>query len=644
MKRSFAIVLVGFLLLTMSTMSSSANESTTQGPFIDDLYIVAIENAETAVASLRTGEIQGIIGLQQPEAIYDLIADGYRVIMPTSFGQQFITMNCKIRPTSDTNFRRALAHLFPKEYLVETYLGPAGDVAHSALSRAFGPYYNPEVTRYDYDPEQAQTILDNAGFTVDSETGIRIDPTTGQPLEPITLLYRDIVPFKYVAPRFATEMRNVNIPVDDLLVDRNTWINRVLLERSYHIEVQGGQEARVPGDYLYQLYHSDNDVEWGYNWAGVLSETEVQSQLDELIETSLYSLNEATMIDATLQIQEILADYVPRIPFYDIRYPTAYVPELMGIMDYPQFLDSHLNELRLQYRSGAGGIVRIAHSIHGDTLSVLSSRYAISRWMVGLVTDGAVGMGVVGLNPYTYEAMPWIAVDWNAEPWEAAPGVAGQKTTIWLKEGILWHDNVEFTANDIEFALWYLQNKQVPGALKIWQPLVDINVVNPYQIEIYHNTTSLFMIRLLNEYMATIPKHVWNDDVTMYGEPAGLSGIQDGYDYGVGDPLTFRPWEVSHPSVSGLTCLIGTGPFIFKDGVWGDYLHFEANRDYFKRMLLTDINIDFKVNIIDISTTAKAFATTPGDARWNVIADVNGDSQVNIIDIATIAKDFGKVW
>lgn len=59
-------------------------------------------------------------------------------------------------------------------------------------------------------------------------------------------------------------------------------------------------------------------------------------------------------------------------------------------------------------------------------------------------------------------------------------------------------------------------------------------------------------------------------------------------------------------------------------------------------VLLTDLNKDGKINIIDLFIVATAFNTRPGDARWNVVADVNNDGVVDITDVWSIARDFGK--
>jgi hypothetical protein len=61
-----------------------------------------------------------------------------------------------------------------------------------------------------------------------------------------------------------------------------------------------------------------------------------------------------------------------------------------------------------------------------------------------------------------------------------------------------------------------------------------------------------------------------------------------------------------------------------------------------ERVLLTDLNHDGEVNILDITLVARAFGTKYGDARWNPVADLNVDGAVNILDMSMVARDFGK--
>lgn len=55
-----------------------------------------------------------------------------------------------------------------------------------------------------------------------------------------------------------------------------------------------------------------------------------------------------------------------------------------------------------------------------------------------------------------------------------------------------------------------------------------------------------------------------------------------------------------------------------------------------------DLNFDGKVNIMDISTCGTAFATRPGQTRWNMESDVDVNGEINILDIASIARQFAQ--
>ncbi len=57
--------------------------------------------------------------------------------------------------------------------------------------------------------------------------------------------------------------------------------------------------------------------------------------------------------------------------------------------------------------------------------------------------------------------------------------------------------------------------------------------------------------------------------------------------------------------------------------------------------LLTDVNGDGEVNILDLVRVASAFGQ-PVSAE-NAVADVNADGEINILDLVRVAKDFGKL-
>jgi hypothetical protein len=58
--------------------------------------------------------------------------------------------------------------------------------------------------------------------------------------------------------------------------------------------------------------------------------------------------------------------------------------------------------------------------------------------------------------------------------------------------------------------------------------------------------------------------------------------------------------------------------------------------------ILGDVTGDFKVDILDIATIARAYGAYPGHPRWNPNADLDNNNKIDIIDIAKAAKNYGK--
>jgi len=85
------------------------------------------------------------------------------------------------------------------------------------------------------------------------------------------------------------------------------------------------------------------------------------------------------------------------------------------------------------------------------------------------------------------------------------------------------------------------------------------------------------------------------------------------------------------------------------DAMLGNYTVYSSARynawtstrfDYY--WLITDVNRDGKVNIVDVSAAGRAFGSKSGGPKYNAMVDINNDGIINIIDVATIARDFGR--
>jgi hypothetical protein len=72
--------------------------------------------------------------------------------------------------------------------------------------------------------------------------------------------------------------------------------------------------------------------------------------------------------------------------------------------------------------------------------------------------------------------------------------------------------------------------------------------------------------------------------------------------------------------------------------------HIGVNTIQIPLPLVSDIDCNRVINIIDIAFIARAFASYPGHEKWDFFADLDNNNLVNILDVFIAAKDFGKTY
>ena len=611
------------------------------GPSLDEWWWIYIPSPDAQLEAMLSGAIHSM-DVERPDIYETLQKHGFQIIQYAWPGEGGFWFNLRHSPTNDTRFRQAIAHLIPYDELIAQVWGPLRQREHAHLSPAFGKWYNPNVPVYEYDPDLAAWLLDQAGYTVNPETGVRINTLTGKDLEPLRIVYCSEWP-DYVAwvERFASELEAVNLPVELVPTDFAGWYDICLQTFEFDITIISWGWYATP-DALYIFFHSSAIGPGELNFVGFSNKT-----ADHYLDIIVSSINETEIMEAAHKVQEILAEQLPMIPCWSTLVTEAWHPDLVGVIA-PKCTDSQMWYARFigPRWPEPGGVLKVAASAQPSNLNPIYEMYGAGN-AVNIFAGTWTG---IEYNVWTGEKTPWKIRKWKLEPWsnETLGVKKGMKTTLWLQPGVYWHDGVEFTADDIAFALKYLKDVQHPGSHKMWRYLVDVKVVNKYQVEIYHNTTSLFMLDWICEYAYRLPKHIWNPNVTRYGEPAGIPpGSYPGQEgYGVRDYKIFLPYKVTNPYNKSLTCLIGTGPWIFPPGGWvrDVSVHVIANRRFFKTLHFSDVTFDFKVDMEDLEWAAKAFGSHPEHGRWIAVADIDLNKRVDIVDLALIAKDYGVTW
>lgn len=134
-------------------------------PKLDGLLYKIVPDTNTSMAQLQVGEIS-MAGIS-PEYVgmaQDLEAKGMvKLESGPSNAFEYIGYNLRNELFQDKKVRHALTHAIDREAIIQAILGDAGTVAHGPGSPANWAF-NPDVPKFEYDPEKAKQLLKEAGW------------------------------------------------------------------------------------------------------------------------------------------------------------------------------------------------------------------------------------------------------------------------------------------------------------------------------------------------------------------------------------------------------------------------------------------------------------------------------------------------
>ncbi len=125
---------------------------------------------DALAAAIEKGECDRTRYVLKPSLVEDLkkipnvVAKGY-----PSHGFYSLSYHTTRPPLNDPLFRKALAHLIPKELILQAVLSGYADKGSSVIAPANNFWHNPAVKPFPEDPKKAREILAGAGYSWDGK-------------------------------------------------------------------------------------------------------------------------------------------------------------------------------------------------------------------------------------------------------------------------------------------------------------------------------------------------------------------------------------------------------------------------------------------------------------------------------------------
>ncbi len=134
----------------------------------------------TLVAALLNGEIDVLYNLAASEVENVEAMDGVSAYTYEQMTVTYIGLNQLVESLSDLRVRQALSYGIDKEALISTVYGEGKAYICDDVFPGNHWSHSESVTKYEYNPEKAKALLEEAGYTMNASTGIY--EKDGQPL------------------------------------------------------------------------------------------------------------------------------------------------------------------------------------------------------------------------------------------------------------------------------------------------------------------------------------------------------------------------------------------------------------------------------------------------------------------------------
>ncbi|MGC9049053.1 MAG: ABC transporter substrate-binding protein [Patescibacteria group bacterium] len=289
-------------------------------PYLDSLTFQFYSNFENLIAAVRKREANAVYyapkNLEKEFLATDFLKK-YTFQLPY-FTAIFFNLNTQNYLSSST-IRRVLAYATPKEKIINQVLFNEGQIIDGPiLPHSFG--YNPEIKKYEYNPDKAIKILENSGWQKNldgywqkNNKILEISLTTVQQSD-----------LEKVGEIIQKSWQDLGIKTKLITVPAEIVQKEIITPRNYQALLYGIIESFESDPYLF--WHSSQIKSPGLNLSGFNNK-----RVDELLEKAQTIPFDEAKKRKYLEFQNIIAEEVPAIFLYSTSYTYLVNKKIKGI-------------------------------------------------------------------------------------------------------------------------------------------------------------------------------------------------------------------------------------------------------------------------------------------------------------------------
>ena len=286
-------------------------------PTVEELVIVQFADDAGALAAIRSGEVDVVFDQIAPEQVDLLGQQGtIEIAQGPEYSSQLLYFDASKAPFDDIAVRQAMSLAVDRQDLVDTVFLGAATVGSAGWIHPDQPTFNAEVETTT-DLEQANTLLEDAGYTDSDGDGIR--EADGAPMSYELLTPSGDSLRLRTAELVAAMLADVGIQANVSSVEQATWEEAVwpgfdvANGRNYDLAMWGwSAPIQADASRVASLVHSEIEI-------GSLNLTAfADPEMDEVAQALTVEGDDATRTELIGELQSLFAE---RLPFVTLLYP-----------------------------------------------------------------------------------------------------------------------------------------------------------------------------------------------------------------------------------------------------------------------------------------------------------------------------------
>jgi peptide/nickel transport system substrate-binding protein len=200
--------------------------------------------------------------------------------------------------------RRAVAHGLDRAGVVNSFYANRAVVAHQFMPPAV-PGYNTTVRKYPFNPETSKSLLRRAGLTLPVKIDFYWPTNVSRPYMPSPNL--NFAAFKNSLERSGFEVRAVSEPW------RPDYVKHVNEGAGGHLNMIGWTGDYADADNFVGTFFQSDNPQFGLTGKGA------HATIKKLLNQAEATVNTAKRIKLYKQINKLIAEFVPAVPYAHSR-------------------------------------------------------------------------------------------------------------------------------------------------------------------------------------------------------------------------------------------------------------------------------------------------------------------------------------